>query len=355
MTPSTTPASVAVIGGGTSDEHGVSLASAASVVRAIRELGIPAVPLTIEADGGWSDEEGRRLSAHEALERIAGCGIAFPVLHGVDGEDGAAAGFLRLAGVPFVGAPVRAGALGMDKWVTKLIAEDLGIAIAAGGIAGGWAAPVGAAFASELRPPFVVKPTTGGSSNGVFVAPDRGGLVDAVVQARAFGETVLVEEYVRGREVDIAVFRDASGELRLGSTLEIGVVPGGVFDRAEKYDGSAEFTIPASLDRREEDAIRHAAALLYEALGCSGVARFDFFVTETGVVLNEVNTSPGMTEQSQVPRMYAATGLGYAALIGELMRAVQIREEIRPQQDGSGRTRPPGSGSPAERRARIPA
>lgn len=319
---------VAVIGGGISDEHEVSIASAASVVRAVAALGLEAVPFTIARDGRWLTDDGHRLPAHEALARIADCDLAFPVLHGVDGEDGAIAGLLRMAGIPFVGAPVRAGALGMDKWATKLIADDLGIATSRGALAGGWAAPVGAAFASELRPPLVVKPTTGGSSNGVFVVADRSDLVATVEQARAYGDTVLVEEYVRGREVDIAVFRDASGGLRVGSTLEIGVVPGGVFDRAEKYDGSAEFTIPASLDPREEGAIRQAAVLLYEALGCAGVARFDFFATDDGVVLNEVNTSPGMTEQSQVPRMYAAVGLDYAGLVGELIAAP--RKGIRP-------------------------
>jgi len=318
---------VAVIGGGTSDEHEVSIASAASVVRAVAALGFEAVPLTIARDGHWLAEDGQRLPAHAALGRIADCDLAFPVLHGVDGEDGAIAGLLRMAGIPFVGSPVRAGALGMDKWATKLVADDLGIATSRGALAGGWAAPVGAAFASELRPPFVVKPTTGGSSNGVFVVADRADLVATVEQARAYGDTVLVEEYVRGREVDIAVFRDASGGLRVGSTLEIGVVPGGVFDRAEKYDGSAEFRIPASLDPREEGAIRQAAVLLYEALGCAGVARFDFFATDDGVVLNEVNTSPGMTEQSQVPRMYAAVGIDYAGLVGELIAVVL--EEIR--------------------------
>lgn len=320
---------VAVIGGGISDEHDVSLASAASVVRAVGALGFEAEALTIGTDGRWRTADGQRVSASEAVERLAACDLAFPVLHGIDGEDGAIAGLLRMTRIPFVGSPVRAGALGMDKWATKLVAEDLGIATARGALAGGWAAPVGTAFASELRPPFVVKPTTGGSSNGVFVVADRVDLAATVEQARAFGETVLVEEYVRGREIDIAVFRDASGALRTGSTLEIGVVPGGVFDRAEKYDGSAEFTLPAPLDSRWETAIRRAAVLLYEALGCGGVARFDFFLTPDAVVLNEVNTSPGMTEQSQVPRMFAATGLDYADLVGELIAAA--REEHRPR------------------------
>ena len=314
-------ARIAVIGGGVSDEHDVSLASAAAVRRAVVELGLDVVPLTIGEDGAWRDEDGGVLPAHGAVEVLAGCDLAFPALHGVNGEDGAIAGFLELSGVPYVGSPVRAGALGMDKWVTKLIADALGIATARAAVAGpGVAASVAT---TGLEPPFVIKPATGGSSNGVFVVPDRDGVAETVRRSRAFGETVLVEEYVMGREVDIAVFRDRDGELRLGSTLGIGVDPGGVFDRRQKYDGSAAFTMPAPISERDEASIRHAAVLLYETLGCSGVARFDFFATSAGVVLNEVNTAPGMTEQSQVPLMYAATGLDYVGLIAALLESAE--------------------------------
>ncbi|MFC9559178.1 D-alanine--D-alanine ligase [Agromyces sp. NPDC056965] len=312
---------IAVIGGGVSDEHDVSLASAAAVGRAIVELGFDVVPLTIGNDGAWRDEDGGILPAHGAVELLADCDIAFPALHGVNGEDGAIAGFLELSGVPYVGAPVRAGALGMDKWVTKLIAGSLGIATAKAIVARPGAATVAAPM--DLKPPFVIKPATGGSSNGVFVVPDRDDVAATVSRARAFGDPVLVEEYVLGREVDVAVFRDRDGELRLGSTLGIGVAPGGVFDRTQKYDGSAVFTVPAPISDRDEVSIRHAARLLYETLGCSGVARFDFFATAAGVVLNEVNTAPGMTEQSQVPLMYAATGLDYVGLIAALLESAE--------------------------------
>ncbi|KRC63125.1 hypothetical protein ASE14_04960 [Agromyces sp. Root81] len=316
-----TSARIAVIGGGVSDEHDVSLASAAAVSRAVVELGLEVVPLTIGEDGAWHDENGGVLPAHGAVEVLADCDIAFPALHGVNGEDGAIAGFLDLSGVPYVGSPVRAGALGMDKWVTKLIADSLGIATAKAAVAG---IGVGASVTTtDLKPPFVIKPATGGSSNGVFVVHERDGVAETVSRARAFGEPVLVEEYVLGREVDIAVFRDRDGELRLGSTLEIGVAPGGVFDRTQKYDGSAAFTVPAPIGERDEASIRHAAVLLYETLGCSGVARFDFFATAAGVVLNEVNTAPGMTEQSQVPLMYAATGLDYVGLIAALLESAE--------------------------------
>ncbi|WP_125098156.1 D-alanine--D-alanine ligase family protein [Leucobacter chromiireducens] len=323
------PARIAVIGGGANDEHSVSLASAAAVAGAVRELELTAVPLTIAADGSWRDEAGAPLPAHEVVQQLAACDAAFPVLHGVNGEDGTIAGFLQLCGVPDAGSPVRAGAIAMDKQATKRLAAELGIGVAPGVLAAARGAEPTDVLAGDgagaLTPPFVVKPASGGSSNGVFVVPDRAGLAAAVELARDFGEPVLVEQYVRGREIDIAVFRDRTGELRVGATLEIGVVPGGVFDRAEKYDGSAEFTVPAPLDEAEEAAVRRAAVRLYEALGCRGVARFDFFLADGGLVLNEVNTAPGMTEQSQVPRMYAARGLNYSGLIAELIAAALAR------------------------------
>lgn len=319
---------VVVIGGGTSDEHEVSLASAAAVARAVEELDLEAVRLTIARDGGWLDEDGAPLPPHRAVQVLTHGDIAFPTLHGVGGEDGAVAGLLELCGVPYVGSPVAAGAFGIDKWVTKLIADALGIATARGVFAG--AADDATTFGIE--PPFVVKPATGGSSNGVTVVPRRDDVAEALRSARAFGRRVLVEEYVRGREVDVAVFRDARGNLRIGSTLEIGVAPGAVFGREVKYDGSAQFTLPARISAEEERAIGEAAELLYEALGCGGVARFDFFATPEGIVLNEINTAPGMTERSQVPLMYAAVGMEYPRLISELLEAAR-RAPIR---EGSG-------------------
>lgn len=320
---------VAVIGGGANGEHEVSLASAAAVARAMRELGAEAVALTVDREGGWHLEGEGALTPGQAVAVLTDCAVAFPVLHGVDGEDGAVAGLLVMTGVPFVGSPVRAGALAADKWATKLVAEAVGVATAPGvlvragdgvcrgGGHGGGHGPHGI----TLAPPLVVKPTSAGSSDGVSVVADLAELPAAVAHARTAGELVLVESFVEGREVDIALFRDAGGVLRAGSTLEIGVDPNGVFDRDSKYDGSAEFTLPARLTLAEHTAVERAARLLYDALGCDGVARFDFFVTDAGVVLNEVNTSPGFTERSQVPRMFEAVGLGYVELVGALVDA----------------------------------
>ena len=322
LPPETTRRRVAVIGGGANDEHEVSLASAAAVTRALRSLGVDAVPLTIDRAGSWRHTDGVALSPSEAVAQLTACDAAFPALHGVHGEDGAAAGFLGMIGVPVVGSPVRAGALGMDKSVTKTIAEAVGIRTAPAVLL----RATDALDELPLEPPFVVKPTTGGSSNGVSVVRDADEYAAAVRLAREAGDDVLVESFVTGREVDIALFRDHSGVLRCGATLEIGVADGAVFGRAEKYDGSAEFTVPARITESDGAAIDAAARTLYDTLGCSGVARFDFFVTGDGVVLNEVNTSPGFTEQSQVPQMFAAVELPYVDLVRALLEAT-IRDE----------------------------
>lgn len=315
MPESPSPRRIAVIGGGANDEHEVSLASAAAVTRALRTLGDDVVPLTIDRDGAWRHTDAGSLTPADAVAVLTGCDAAFPVLHGVHGEDGAVAGLLTMVGVPNVSSPVRAGALGMDKWVTKTIAEALGIRTAPGVLLRA-DDPVGL---PPVPLPAVVKPATGGSSNGVTVVRHAADFADAVAVARDAGDDVVIEAFVTAREVDIAVHRDRDGRLCHGATLEIGLAEGTVFDRDQKYDGTAHFTVPAALDDRDHRQLVNAATTLYAALGCAGVARFDFFVTADGVVLNEVNTAPGFTEQSQVPRMYAATGTSYEALVDALV------------------------------------
>jgi D-alanine-D-alanine ligase len=311
---------VAVIGGGANDEHDVAIASAAAITRAVRHLGHVVSDLTIDRSGGWRYTDGDALRPEDAVAVLAAADVVFPTLHGTDGEDGAVAGLLRMIGVPFVGSPVRAGALGMDKWVTKRIAEAIGISTAPGALV----RPEDEAASALLhgRPlPVVVKPTTGGSSNGVSVVRSSADLGPALERAFAAGDAALVEDFVVGREVDIALYRDRHGTVRAGATLEIDVAAHDVFDRTQKYDGTASFVVPARLHASETLAVETAARRLYDVLGCAGVARFDFFSTPSGIVLNEVNTAPGFTEQSQVPRMFAAVGLGYDELVAELLGA----------------------------------
>lgn len=304
---------VAVIGGGQNCEHDVSLASAASVAAALDPATYDVVPLTIDRDGTWRDRGLRPIGLSGAAHVLRGCDVVFPVVHGPRGEDGALAALCELAGLPYVGSGVRAGALAMDKWTTKLVAAAVGIATAPGTL-------VTATTAAHLRwtHPVVVKPVAAGSSQGVGLAASPEQLRPALDAALALDDRVLVEDVVTGREIDVAVLRCADGTLVAAPALEI--VTDGLFDYDAKYGGHADFRVPAQLDEVDAKALEDAALTAYDALACSGVARVDFFLTEDGPVLNEVNTVPGMTEHSQVPRMFAAAGLSYPELLDELVR-----------------------------------
>ncbi len=304
---------VAVIGGGRNCEHEVSLASAASVAAGLDPTAYTVVPLTIGRDGTWRDRGARPMTLAGAAQILRGCDVAFPMVHGPRGEDGTLAALCELAGLPYVGSGVAAGALAMDKAATKLIADSLGIATAAGRLV--------TAATADLCPwtgPVVVKPVAAGSSRGVSLVTEPEELAGALRSALAIDSRVLVEQVVTGREVDVAVLRRADGSLMVPPALEI--VGDGVFDYDAKYGGHADLRVPASLTEPERKALEDAAVAAYDALGCAGVARVDFFMTADGPVLNEVNTAPGMTEHSQVPRMFAAAGLSYADLLDMLVR-----------------------------------
>jgi D-alanine-D-alanine ligase len=165
--------------------------------------------------------------------------------------------------------------------------------------------------------PVVVKPVAAGSSHGVSLVRRPAELATALTAALALDDRVLVEEVVVGREVDIAVVGRPDGSRLVSPALEI--VCDGVFDSATKYGGTADFRVPADLGPGVAATLERAAVAVYDALGCRGVARVDFFWTEHGPVLNEVNTTPGFTPASQVPRMFAAAGLAYAALLDLLI------------------------------------
>lgn len=313
------PMRVAVIGGGQNCEHDVSLASAASVRAALDPARYEAVALTIARDGTWLGPDDQPLgwsqadSLAAALRYIATCRVVLPLLHGPQGEDGTLAALCELAGVPYVGSPLRASALAMDKWATKLVAEAVGVRTAPGRL-------VTDASAVVFDGPVVVKPVAAGSSFGVHLVRTEEELAPALNAALDLDDRVLVEQVVTGREIDVAVLDDPDTGRRVGPPLEI-VVDAGLFDTTTKYDGSATFLLPAQLTDTESKALTDAALRVYAALGCRGFARVDFFLTEDGLVLNEINTMPGMTAASQVPKMFAAEGLTYPELLDRLIRS----------------------------------
>jgi len=309
---------VAVIGGGRNCEHDVSLASAAAVADGLRKAGHDTVRLTIDPAGDWhvtdpSDGGGHPIGLAGAVDVLRSCAVAFPVLHGPHGEDGTLAALCDLAGVPCVGSPVGAGALAMDKWVTKLVAGALGIATAPGRL-------LTRADPCAFTHPVVVKPVAAGSSHGVTLVRDAAALGPALAAAFALDGRILVEDLVTGREIDVAVLGRPDGTRVVAPALEIVVPGGGIFDHTAKYGGAPDFIVPAPLDDTTRTRLERAAVAMYDALGCAGVARIDFFLTADGPVLNEVNTTPGFTALSQAPRMFAATGIPFDALLDLLVR-----------------------------------
>lgn len=301
---------VAVIGGGDNAEHEVSLASAAAV-RAHLPARYEVVALTIPRGGGWCDGDGSALDAGTAMALLAGCDVVFPAVHGAGGEDGALAALCGLLGVPCVGSPPAAGATAMDKHLTRLVASTAGVRVAAGAL-------VTEASAYTWEGAVVVKPARAGSSRGVSLVERPEDLERALKEAFAYDDRVLVEHVVHGREIDVAVLGSADGTRRVAPPLEI--VGPGVFDYDTKYGGTADLRVPADLTPAERAALSTAALTMYDALGCRGLARIDFFLTADGPVLLEVNTMPGLTEHSQAPRMFAADGLPYADLLDLMVR-----------------------------------
>ncbi|MHA7305203.1 D-alanine--D-alanine ligase family protein [Arthrobacter sp. TMN-49] len=310
---------ILVIGGGQNAEHDVSLATAEAISKALRRNRFVVTEVTIGRDGIWT--HARRPLGTSATTSLAGAlfffrqaDVVFPALHGPLGEDGTLAALCALAQKPVVGSGLRAGALGMDKWATKLVAEATGIRTAPGRLV----------HTSDMEyinfeTAVVVKPASSGSSYGVGLAQDANQLREALRTAARYDDRILIEHLVHGREIDVAVIREADGSCWAPPPLEIHT--NGLFDTTTKYDGSARFSVPADLCSAERDSITLAALEMFNALGCAGVARMDFFLTDEGPILNEVNTMPGMTAESQVPRMFAAGGLPYEELVVRLVKA----------------------------------
>ena len=323
MTARTGPLRVAVIGGGANCEHEVSLASATAVRQALDDDRYDVVPLTIGRAGEWFVDGGAEVGLAGAVAMLQACDVVLPVVHGPHGEDGALATLCELAGVPYVGCPPLAGAVAMDKSLTKLVAAQVGVRTARGVV-------VRRADQARWAGPCVVKPVRAGSSHGVSLVQRADGLAAAVEGALAVDERVLVENVVHGREIDLAVVDLPGGGRAVSPPLE--VVTDGVFGLAEKYDGSADFRLPAALSAAELAALSDGALRMYDALGCRGLARVDFFLTADGPVLNEVNTMPGLSARSQLPRMMRSAGWDYPALLDLLIEVAldDAHDEVTP-------------------------
>ncbi len=330
---------VAVLMGGRSSEHEISLASARSVLAELDPARYEALTVEIGRDGTWAlgtGAEPRELGAGDALlpvprsgegvaAALTGVDVVLPVLHGPFGEDGTVQGMLELAGVPYVGAGVAASALCMDKDLFKAVLRDRGIAVARH-----HAIRLGDEVANPFGYPVFVKPARLGSSVGISKVHDAPELEPAVALARRHDEKVLVEEFVPGVEVECGVL----GNQRPAPIASVvgEIVPHAEwYDYAAKYDeGGSDIVVPARLPDATAARVQELAVDAFVATECEGMARVDFFVREDGeVIVNELNTIPGFTPTSVYARLFDASGIAYAELLDRLIALALARHERR--------------------------
>ncbi|MDT5348035.1 MAG: D-alanine-D-alanine ligase [Mycobacterium sp.] len=363
---------VAVVFGGRSNEHAISCVSAGSILRNLDPQRFDVIAVGITPEGSWvltdgnpdtlaitdrqlpevSTASGTELALPADPRRggqlvsltpeppgaggvLTSVDVVFPVLHGPYGEDGTIQGLLELAGVPYVGAGVLASAAGMDKEFTKklLVAEGLPV--------GPYVVlrPSRAAENLELHPeecerlglPVFVKPARGGSSIGVSRVSRWDELPAAVADARRHDPKVIVEAAINGRELECGVLEMPDGTVEASTLGEIRVAgvrgrEDAFYDFATKYlDDAAELDVPAKVDDDVADAVRQLAIRAFRAIDCQGLARVDFFLTDDGPVINEINTMPGFTTISMYPRMWAASGVDYPTLLATMVQTALAR------------------------------
>ncbi|MEO3977267.1 D-alanine--D-alanine ligase family protein [Streptomyces sp. CAU 1734] len=362
---------VAVVFGGRSSEHGISVVTAGAVLRAIDRTKYDVLPIGITTDGRWAltaDEPDRmaitdrRTPDVEQLAESAGGGVVlsvdpgvrevvytepgavpkalgevdvvFPVLHGPYGEDGTIQGLLELAGVPYVGSGVLASAVGQDKEYMKRVFISFGLPVGPYEVVRPreWELDPGAArkkiigFADEHGWPLFIKPARAGSSIGITKVDSADGLDAAVAEARRHDPKILVEALLRGREIECGVLEFEDGP-RASVPAEIPPVQSHDFyDFEAKYIDSASGIVPAPLTEEQTAEVRRLAVDAFDAASCEGLVRADFFLTEDGTfVINEINTMPGFTPISMYPRMWQETGVGYPELVDRLIQAALRR------------------------------
>jgi D-alanine-D-alanine ligase len=364
---------VAVVFGGRSSEHAISCVTAGSVLQAIDRDAYEVVPVGIATDGRWVLESGDpdllQIKGPDHLPAVDGeratialardsagtdlvvtepshpprtlgeVDVVFPLLHGPFGEDGTIQGLLDLADVRYVGSGVTASAVMMDKHVMKVLLASAGLPVGPYTVITDkeWRRDRAAAMDAvhALSWPVFVKPARAGSSMGITKVSEPAALEAAIEAAREHDPKVVVEAAVFGREIECGVLEGHGTEPTRTSELgECIVVQNHEFyDYEAKYlaVGDVQLETPADVPAGLAEVIRDMAARAFDVAGCEGLARVDFFLTDTGdVLVNEVNTMPGFTPHSMYPRMWAATGMSYPDLIDELIAlALERRTGLR--------------------------
>lgn len=289
--------------GGLSEERDISLKTGGSILKALKEKGYRAVGI----------DAGVNLPAVLTRKKVE---VAFIALHGRYGEDGCVQGLLEVMGIPYTGSGVRASSVAMDKIAAKQVFVFNGIPTPAFEVL----APD--ATKPSMKVPFVVKPSGQGSAIGVSVVEKKSAAAAAVKEAASHGRSVLVEEYIKGRELTVSIL---DGEAM--PVIEIRPKDG-FYDYANKYTkGRTDFMVPAKLGAAVRKRVEKVSVAAYRALGCAGAARVDCMLDEKGVpYILEVNTIPGMTELSLYPMAAAASGVGYADLVEKMLQGAGIRK-----------------------------
>ena len=309
---------VAVISGGRSSEHDVSLRSGASVADGLEAAGHEVVRILIERDGRWL-RDGAELELR-AAGGLEGCDVAFPVLHGPFGEDGTVQGLLECLDVAYAGPSVLAAAVAMDKLVCKRLFAFHGFPQVDFCEAGepGWRE-----HAAAMGKPLWVKPSRLGSSVGISKVSSPEQELDAAVElARRHDPRVIIEADARGREVECSVIGNTEPETSLPGEIKIKAADSDWYDLEAKYgEGGMELVVPAEIGDDGIARVRELAAAVYRAIDGRGLARCDFFVLDSGdVLVNEINTIPGFTETSVFGKLFEASGTSYPDLCDRLVQ-----------------------------------
>ncbi|MFS3128896.1 D-alanine--D-alanine ligase family protein [Nocardioides sp. Bht2] len=360
---------IAVVFGGRSSEHVISCATAGSVLQAIDSDAYDVVPVGIATDGRWvlpdADPEKLRIVSATELPSVPGdatpvaltpgdgaarltsspageppqllgnVDVVFPLLHGPWGEDGTLQGMLEMSGVRYVGAGVLASAISMDKAYMKVVLTGAGLPTMPSVVvtAREWKADEAGARAkvAELGYPVFVKPARAGSSMGISKVHDASELEAAIIEAQQHDPKVLVEAFAEGaREIECGVLGRLDGgadtsvpaEIKIGGDHEF-------YDFAAKYlpEESTQLDVPADLPDAIVARVQELSVGVFEAMGCEGLARVDFFLMPDGsLVVNEINTMPGFTPTSMYPRMWAASGVSYPELVERLIALALARD-----------------------------
>ncbi len=346
-----------IIFGGKSLEHEVSLLSARNVIRALDRNKYDVFLIGIDKEGRWhlqdeqkflsffddtlkvsldaerqgsiihlsSDSSVVSLNGKSVLEKLD---VVFPVLHGVNGEDGAVQGLLKLADTPFIGAGVLGSAIGLDKEIMKRLLRDAQIPVAKFLTYRRFSTKVTFEDCSAaLGVPFFVKPSNGGSSVGVSKIHTKEEYDAKIEEAFQYDHKVMIEQYISGREIECALI----GNEDLDVSVPGEVIPkGDYYSYDAKYfdENAASVEIPAKLTDEEVLKVQALAKKAYQALSCEGLARIDFFFTKEGeFIVNEINTIPGFTNMSMFPRLWAASGVGLKEIIDRLVHLALERKE----------------------------